>query len=256
MTNTTDTYWDVNGSSLNTFARNLSTLEGRWGAPPLRGENVLVPGRPGRAWVRKVPDQRTITLAGWVRGANDDGTIPAESRGKFFENWIALRKLLWHPASQQSLTKRWKGTDGIVKTAVGQVEFAGGLEPSMQGDRGAAFTCDLLMADPYFYGAQQTAHVTTSGLTVVNDGDDRARAMTLTFSAAAALTNTSTGRAITVTGATVVDVMQFSATTIGPGGVSTTGWPTEVFWYFLQLGNNVLTLSAGTCDIAWQPVYL
>ena len=41
----------------------------------------------------------------------------------------------------------------------------------MNGRTGAAFTVDLLLADPYFYGAQRTQAITTSGGTITGLGE-------------------------------------------------------------------------------------
>lgn len=149
--NTTDTYWSVNGVSLNTNAQNISTLAGRMSPPPTRGSNVVVPYSPGARYVPKVADSNTITLAMWVKGANPDGSAPTIGADAAFEdNWRALRRLLWTPGKQFSITKRFK-VNGVLRSATALGEFAGGMEPTMMGRNGAKFTVDILLADPYFY---------------------------------------------------------------------------------------------------------
>jgi hypothetical protein len=154
--NTTQTFWDVDGVSLQTYAYNIQTWGGDAQAPPpLRGDDVLVPHQAGRTWTPRVPDSRTITFGMWVVGANEDGSIPESgiSRQLFERNWAMLRKLLWTPRRQVKLTKRFRVYGSSkVHTATALAQFSGGLNPSMTGRTRAQFTVDLLLSDPYFYG--------------------------------------------------------------------------------------------------------
>lgn len=150
MTNTTDTFWSVDGVSLQTHAKNIQTLGARFSPPPLRGEDILIPYAKGRRWVPKVADSRVIPLAMWVRGYNDDGSVSANAVRKFEENWRALRNLLWTPDRQVLLQKRFY-VNGLLRSATAKAQFSGGLEPTMIGRAGAKFVVDLTLADPYFY---------------------------------------------------------------------------------------------------------
>lgn len=175
MTNTTQTFWDVDGVSLQTYARNIVTLGGdRMAPPPMRGSDIVVPYRPGAIWVEKVTDSRTITLGMWISGANPDGSIPIDRdlRQAFVANWNALRKLLWTPRRQFTLTKRFwvleseleaagVALDELPRSGSGAFtyrlysasargQFAGGLAPNMDGTGHAAFTVDIRLADPFF----------------------------------------------------------------------------------------------------------
>lgn len=173
MTNTTQTYWSVDGESLQTFAFNISLLGGDRDAPPaLRGSDINVPYLPGSVWTPRTPESRTITLGMWVAGANEDGTIPISEnlRRTYDRNWKHLRRLLWTPRRQFTLTKRfWVETaeleaggvnttslpkDGLwsLYTATAKASYAGGLNPQMTGPARATFTVDLLLSDPFFYG--------------------------------------------------------------------------------------------------------
>ena len=62
---TTVEYWTVDGTDLNTLAYNVESKASRLNVPPVRGENVLIPYRDGRAWQPKRPDERLITLSMW-----------------------------------------------------------------------------------------------------------------------------------------------------------------------------------------------
>jgi hypothetical protein len=173
MTSTTETYWDVNGVSLQTYAFNIDTLGGdRMSPPDLRGDDLVVPYMPGERRMKKIPGPRTITLGMWVVGANEDGTIPQDEamRRVFDRNWMKLRKTLWSRRPYRVTKRMWvheeefensfydvsslpqSGSFRLI-TVSAIAEFAGGLAPSMDGPGRASFTVDLNLADPYFYGA-------------------------------------------------------------------------------------------------------
>lgn len=163
MTNWTDEYWDVDGTSLQTLVHNIEVWPGE-APPPLRGDNVVVPHRAGSLWVPKVSDSRTITFAMWVVGEAipaSEGVTARSARQVFEDNWRSLRALLWQPNRQVSLTKRWKPGATVV-SASALAQFAGGLEPDSSGPHSAKFTVDMHLADPYFYGS----NVNLTGMTV------------------------------------------------------------------------------------------
>ena len=173
MTNTTETYWEVDGVSLQTYAFNITTLGGdRLSPPPVRGSNQRVPYMIGSRYVPRVPDDRTITLGMWVQGSQEDGTPPKDEslRRQWDRNWRKLRRLLWTPRRQFTLTKRfWLLTEELEEAGVDvsvmpqegdwtlysastKGTYAGGLSPSMNGQAHGVFTVDLLLSDPFFYG--------------------------------------------------------------------------------------------------------
>ena len=156
MTITTDTYWEAQGTALNTYAYNISTLgSDRDNVPPLRGDDIVIPFRPGQLFIPKQVDSRTITLAMWVQGCNTDGTIPrtgSAQRALYEKNLRKLRRLLWTPYRQFKLTKRFHDDYGTVVAGDAMVQFTGGLAPEMLGNAHGTFTVDLKLCDPYFYG--------------------------------------------------------------------------------------------------------
>lgn len=183
MTDTTETYWDADGQSLQTFAFNIVTLGGDRMAPiPVRGDDITVPYMPGTVWTPKVPNQRVISLGMWVIGANEDGTIPDDEDGRrtFDKNWRMLRRLLWRYRTQFTLTKRfWVPTEDLEAAGVDITElpqngswslisasakasYHSGMEPMMSGPSRAAFVVNLLLSDPYFYGDTITIPFSTS----------------------------------------------------------------------------------------------
>lgn len=155
--NSTDTYWEVDGESLQTYAYNIVSWGGDREAPPqLRGSDITIPYAPGATWMSRQPDSRTVTLGMWVVGANEDGSIPqigSTQRELFERNWRMLRKLLWTPRRQIAITKRFRlFGDSTIHTATAKGQFVSGLNPTMNGQTRAAFTVDILLSDPYFYG--------------------------------------------------------------------------------------------------------
>ena len=175
MTNTTQTFWSVDGVSLQTYAFNITTLGGdRMAPPPVRGADQEIPYMTGTRWVERTVDARTITLGMWVIGANEDGSAPltGNRRRQFDKNWAKLRKLLWTPRRQFTLTKKfWVLTEDLVAggvdptplpkdgdfalyTASAKGSYAGGLNPQMNGPARAVFTVDIRLSDPFFYSEE------------------------------------------------------------------------------------------------------
>lgn len=210
MTNTTETFWDVDGVSLQTYAFNITTLGGdRSAPPPVRGADLKVPYMIGTKYVPRVPDARTITLGMWVQGSQEDGSAPTEEHAKrtFDRNWRKLRQLLWRPRKQFTLTKRFwlldadlvaagvdtsalpKEGDWTLYSASAQATYVGGLNPTMQGQAHGVFTVDLLLSDPFFYSDEITIpfSMATGGSnpgpdrTVEILGDDRTMSIEIDF---------------------------------------------------------------------------
>ena len=152
MVNTTDLYWSVDGVSLNTHAQNIESLVPLMAPPEMRGEELIIPYAPGEQWVQKVVGSRILPLGMWVVG---------DTRDEFDDNWAALVKLLWRPGQQFNLTKRFR-RGGVTYSATAKAEFVSGLAPTMIGRRGAKFTVDLKLADPYFYDEVATVFTLTS----------------------------------------------------------------------------------------------
>lgn len=269
MTTTTEEYWDVEGTALNTLAKNIRTLGGRSGVPPLRGSNFPVPYRPGTIWRAKFPDERVVSLAMWVLGCDDDGVVPATGtlqRTKFNENWRALKRLFYQDQRQITLTKRWRETSGLITaSALAQMVPGSQMEPTMMGRNGASFMVDLLLADPFFYSADVVSpSITTAGGPVVlaNNGDYRVFKGNIRFNGPLTnprLTNTSVAPDVYVqytgvigAGAYVdLDVDLFTAyTNLSVNVIASISHDGARRWMELDLGNNtmVLTADAGAGD--------
>jgi hypothetical protein len=152
MVTTTEQFWAADDVSLATYAWNIETWgDTRQSPPPLRGDDVLIPYRPGRRWVAKQVDSKEIVLRMWVIGSDEDGNVEVDQEQEFYRNWTLLKRLLWRPRAQFKLTRRWF-EDGELQVASAQAQFADGLEPGMTGKTRAEFSVTLMLADPFFYG--------------------------------------------------------------------------------------------------------
>lgn len=257
---TTETFWSVDGVSLQTLAFNIVTLGGdRLAPPPVRGENLLVPAMPGRRWLPKVVDQNVITLGMWVIGAKEDGSMPTTQSGlrQFTDNWRKLRAMLWTPDRQVALSKRF-WVDGVLKTATAQAQFSSGLAPTMNGPARAAFTVDLTLADPYFYGPEIITNLSTGAQTVTIAGDGKTRAVK--FHVVGARKNVKIRnntlnvdveyhRDLSAGDVLDVDVMQYTSLTDPAGAapydtVGSIRHTGSEFWFLLQPGANIVTVSS------------
>lgn len=115
MQTTTETL-SVNGTVLNTLAKNITSLTGRLRAPAHRTDNIAVPGMHGELWVpNKKFGANTITLPMWVQGCDDDGAIPQGSskRREFFARVDELVGLF--KGTKELLDVRWTLPDGSVR---------------------------------------------------------------------------------------------------------------------------------------------
>lgn len=185
MPNTTDTYWEADGQSLHTYAASIETLSGM-GVPSFRGDDFVVPFRPGQVWVPKTVDSNTLTLAMWLRGVSPSagpGAV-AETKMAYQSNWNDLIRLLWTPGRQVQLTKRFYD-GGILRTATALSEYAGQMKPTMMGRTAAKCTIDMKLADPNFYDVNTLSVPLPDGTTPVTvPGNNYTYNMTFTLNGA------------------------------------------------------------------------
>lgn len=268
MTNSTPTFWSVDGTSLQTFAWNIQTRGGdRMAPPPMRGDNDEVPHIEGLVWKPKIAGPRVMSLDMWVIGADADGTVQDEAA--FDTNWNALRALLWNPRAQLAVTKRWE--DSGVQSAVGYAQFTAGLNPTITGGRRAKFSVDLLMADPWFYGSPIVIPTLNAGnpseaFTVIGDWHTNAIDVAITGPLTVPRLTKANGDWMEFNGPTLIgettdiDVNSYEADTDGAkaaGYVSKSG---GIRWLELSPGAETLTFSTqagtGDVDVTYQPVWM
>ena len=274
-------YWDVQWTdgqwySLHGYTHHVESIYGaRTNVPSLRGSNVAVYGRPGQLHQPKIADQRTITLRGWVSNTDEaDNPRGQDCEAGLDTNWRMLRRLLWREnGAQFLLRRRWYDESGVLVSAEAMVEYSGGLDLSEHVIEAGAWTCDLTLADPYFYGPVESVTLAVGvPQMVVNKGDVPARRITITFQnqlSTPVVTNTTPNPDIWVrmglnlaTGASaVLNVDQFRATR--SDGANIIGSITRSGsrpWMTLSPGSNSLSLSAssgaGTALVQWRPAYL
>jgi len=271
--------WSFNGTALQSAngAWNISTMGGsRFGIPVNRGQNVPVPYRAGQSWRAKYPDSRTVTLTMWADGQGSVSGYPAsDQRLAFNDNIQQLRALFFSRDDGGSklgqLQRNWYFTQSGSPTLVqstAMAEVAGSMDLTMSGRTHAAFSVDLLLADPYFYGAQRTQAITTSG-TIVGRGEgivgegwfSAVSGFTISCTAGCTVTNTTLGLSFTLSSVTnspvVVDVLR--QTVIDNSGNNVIGTLTHAgsrLWMALGPGNNAFTVSAGTATFTWNDAYI
>lgn len=273
--------WYWNGFPLQSSYYNIATFGGsRAGIPTLRGQDYPVPYRAGQLWRSKYPDSRTVTLTMWTDSqmSANQAYPAADPRRAFNDNWQALRQVFWTRgpggSQQGQLTRNWYLTVGgspVMVQSTAMAEIAGSMDPTMNGRLSAAFSVDLLLSDPYFYGGQVTQAVTTAGGTVVNPGEGVAgegfasavNSFTVKITAPATVTNTTCGVAFTHSGAGVqlwpvtVDVLRYTATDAAGnnvvGGLTHAG---SRMWMALPNGSNAVTVSAGTATFQFAPPWI
>jgi hypothetical protein len=272
--------WYWNGLPLNQPYWNIATFGGsRFGLPTLRGQDYAVPYRAGQSWRAKYPDERTVTLTMWTDSQmSGNQTYPAaDPRRAFNDNWQQLRQAFWTRgiagSVQGQLTRNWYLTVGGSPTMVqstAMAEIAGSMDPTMNGRLSAAFSVDLLLSDPYFYGGQRVQAVTGSGTVnalgegVVGEGYASAvNSFTVKISTACTVTNSSVGVSFTHSGAGVqawpvtVDVLRYTATDNAGnnvvGGLSHVG---SRMWMALLNGANTILVTAGTATFTFNYCYV
>lgn len=292
LTPTTTEYWSWNGVALNMPFWNLTTWGGsRQDAPTLRGQNYAVAYRAGQQWRAKQPDQRALSMAMWAAGIDQNTGVPAsDQKLAFNSNFQQLRSMFWAQgaggSAQGALTRRWYVTQGgspVVVAATAQAEVAGTMQPVMTGRTRADFTVDLLLADPYFYGAQQVQSLGyNSPANVPNLGDgavgfgqpSQTSGVVFTIQlngplTSPKLTNSTAGVSVSVSYTIptghycILDVMNYFAT--DDAGISHLGVVSHTGarpWMILLPGSNSLNLTStngsdtGSATLTWSPPYL
>lgn len=278
MVDTTETYWSVDGTSLQTLAYNIQTWGGSVQALPMfRGADVTVPSRPGQIWQPKTPDSRTLSFDMWVQGSDVDGKPPVSMtmRKQFEENWLKLRSLFWTPGRQFFLTKRFYPMgSSTLTTASTYGEWAGGLVPNMTGSHRAVFSVDVKLTDPFFVGDSVSNTFSSNNLSqqITVRGDYLTNDMTIT------MTGPLTNPVVTVSNVgylkvnktinsgeiITIDVDAFSAlynngsTPYYASGLISSSVPGQ--WLYLNPGINFVAVSAdsgsGSVTVAHRPKWL
>lgn len=274
-------YWEVqwvDGQwyNLHRYSYHVESIYGsRTGVPSLRGSNIPVYGRPGQLHQPKMADQCVITLRGWVSNVDSNDNQYADCEIGLNTNWRMLRRLLWRENGDQfPLRRRWRNENGTMLTAVAMVEYSGGLDLSEHVIEAGAWTCDLTLANPYFYGdVESTTLVLDTPQVLVNLGDVPASRIVIEFNdqlQSPTITNSTPnpdvwvrlGSSVASGDRVVLNVDTFTATRDSDSNnmIAAVTRSGARPWMVLSPGGNTLELTAqsgsGTADLSWQPAYL
>jgi hypothetical protein len=276
VSNSTDTYWSVNGVSLQTYAFNIETLASKFKTPPLRGSDRVLAYRHGAQHRDRKFDSQSLQLGMWVIGADENGGVPAYREMQFRANMKKLQGLFVSPYGREfTITKRWQDTQtGLVIAATGHGLCPDGLDPAMEGGPyRAKVVADVFMADPFFYGDPlQTTIPLNTPTTIQVLGDVPTSVMKIDYYGQlsnALLTNSTpnpdvwikTGTALALGDSMTVDVGEATAVRTSDsanliGSVTHSG---SREWFVLQPGTNTVTLTtdigAGHAVLTYTPIY-
>lgn len=145
--------WTVDGLDLSSYAYIVQSLDGGEDLPPLRGENLVTPGSPGRRYVTKLDDAKRFALALWISQTNaaggwDGGVTSDDIQAQ--RNLDALRTILGKRHALRAIMHYLP--DGTSRTATGEcATFRTNWSPAGRGPFLAV--ADFELPDPYFYGA-------------------------------------------------------------------------------------------------------
>jgi hypothetical protein len=237
MPNNTDTYWDIDGTSLHTYAHSIETLEGLLGAPELRGEDLIIANQDGEIWTPKYLSAQTLTLSMWVRGsAQSAGAGDTGANKQLFQaNWNNLVRLFLTLGRQFNLTKRFYdyqyGTGALtLYTATAKGELKSTMKPKMGGKATGKFLADVKLTDPRFYDTTLRNAGPLGATQVVNvEGNVRTSNIIISITGARnniTVRNATTGNEFTInvdalSGDTVtIDIYNDDASFLPSGGVA------------------------------------
>lgn len=118
--NTTSEILTVDGTVLNTLAKNIESIAGRLHVPGKRTANQVIPGKHGTQHVGgKLFEANVLVLPMWVRGCDDDGAVPTGStREEFFTNLDELSRLFTREGLRDI---RHTLPDGSIRQCFGEV---------------------------------------------------------------------------------------------------------------------------------------
>lgn len=166
MTVTTEETVVVDGTTLNTLAYNIASLDGRVGTAATRGSNKKMPFRPGRLWKAKSWDAKTELWGMWVRGADVNGVN--RSRTTFNDNVETLMALFGVNHRTLSVTRTKRLTAGLI-TRTADCEVTRPITARAHGPNMMSLVVELGFPYPFWEGAQQIDILTAAG-SIANSG--------------------------------------------------------------------------------------
>lgn len=244
--------WEYDGIDLTQTGYNVRLLGAPFVTPARRGDNVVVPGKPGRFYVPKQIDQRVQTLAMWAIDEPVGGGT--ESEANMLANLDVLRGLFAR-AGQHTLKQQF---GSAVRTATVEVVNQVTFEPKV-GNLAYVFMVDFLMSDPLWYAETKTAFGPTTitmasqNITVTNAGTYQSEKAIFTLAGPLSNPKLTIGSVwVQYTGAIaggqslVIDCGAWTALLAGAdvsGNITHDG---DLCWLPIPVGANTLAVTTGT----------
>ena len=138
--------WTYRGTDLSTLGH-ITVIENTYSLSKPRGENLVVPFRPGRLFVAKVPDQRYVSLGLEVDTANLGA----------LETRMDTIKSLFGQFGLGALVHTFESA----ATRTVQAEFIGDLSPTQLSPFALRLVLEFNSPDPFWRGASVIADNTT-----------------------------------------------------------------------------------------------
>lgn len=232
------------------------------GPVPMRGDDLEVANRDGRMWQPKMLDARTLTLT--VQVSDEDG-YGRSGRDVYLANRDRLYAALYSPGLQ--LRRLSTMPDGRLSDRRIGVEPAGGFDlDTLSHGRFGRVGMQLFAADPRWY---EHAEVVLEGLSgtsdVPNQGTVRHRRGRLRIhgpvtdpTVGFAPAGTSTTWVGTLTAGQWVELDAEATTVVDHASVSRAASVVRQQPALFEIGPglNTVTLSGGTCDLAFRMAWL
>lgn len=164
MTVTTANTLSVDNLTLNTLAYNVSTWTGRLTTPDVRTKNIEIPGKHGtqRVMAKRFQEGQFI-LNMWVRGANQDGSVPDRTIGNrlFFDNLDLLLQVFSRKSGQ--LDVRQSLPDGSIRQCFAEVNAV--MDPtSKSANPMAQFSVALTIPDCFWQDLNAVTYTSPASL--------------------------------------------------------------------------------------------
>ena len=255
---TASTSWTYRGVNLSNYAYAIKATGAPEQVPERRGENIHIPGAPGRTYAAKQFEQRRLTLAMYVDAQGTAGGT--RSGSQLWTNLDTLKQLF---ATEGLGTLVHVNAAGGTRTT--QAEIANVVEFEPEGPWHYNMAVEFVCPDPYWYGATTTVApgtvTTTPGtVTVVNPGTGRVDSGTVTITGLIvdprlAIGSTYVQYSGTVSaGATLVlKVADYTATLGGLDVTSNVAHSGNALWLPFSAGTNTVVVtgdSVGTATVA------
>lgn len=157
--------WTWGGESLSTYAMVVTLVTGADEFPPLRGTDPPYTGLHGAQAMRKLWDERAVTLALYVSPQGDSGGVPSSNTVQARANLDALYAMLG--VRGRALLGRTM-PDGSIRQALAECVNVNAFQDPVAHET-FALAADFLLADPLWYAASALAPALAIGHTTVTN---------------------------------------------------------------------------------------